>query len=84
MVVSLMQVTGNMEAILDVADTGTDAQRFVNIVVLFDPVIAEIRRSPRFTQIIDRVGLLTYWQETGPPDFCADEPDAHVCQQLGR
>ena len=32
--------------------------------------------------IIDRVGLLTYWQETGPPDFCAHEPEAHVCQQL--
>lgn len=84
MIVSLMQITGNMDAILDVADRETNAQRFVNFVVLFDPVIAEIRRSPRFTQIIDRVGLLTYWQETGSPDFCADEPDAHVCQQLGR
>ncbi len=82
MIVSLMQVTGNMEAILDVADSETSTQRFVNFVVLFDPVIAEIRLSPRFTGIVDRVGLLTYWQETGPPDFCADEPEAHVCQQL--
>jgi cytochrome c-type biogenesis protein CcmH/NrfG len=82
MIVSLMQVSGNMDAILDVADSETNAQRFVNFVVLFDPVIAEIRRSPRFTGIVDRVGLLTYWQETGPPDFCAEEPEAHVCQQL--
>jgi tetratricopeptide (TPR) repeat protein len=42
---------------------------------LFRPPLADLRADPRFIQIADRFGLLSYWQKSGKwPDFCS-EPD---------
>jgi hypothetical protein len=47
----------------------------VAVSVFFRPALAGARRDPRFMQIAQRSGLLTYWMKSGRwPDFCS-EPD---------
>jgi DNA-binding winged helix-turn-helix (wHTH) protein/TolB-like protein len=49
---------------------------------LMIPAAAPLRRDPRFRAVVERLGLLQYWKESGqPPDFCASEK-APVCALL--
>lgn len=46
------------------------------------PVTAPLRADPRYRDLVERVGLLQYWQSSRtPPDFCATEK-VPVCHLL--
>lgn len=82
MAISLIQETGATDAMLSIAERESEKGRFINAVIFWDPRNAAFRADPRFTAIVRKLGLVEYWRELGPPDFCADEPEADVCRQL--
>jgi DNA-binding winged helix-turn-helix (wHTH) protein len=51
--------------------------------VLSTPALAPLREDPRFVRIVERVGLMRYWRQVHPPDFCTlrHEP---VCRIIAR
>jgi DNA-binding winged helix-turn-helix (wHTH) protein/tetratricopeptide (TPR) repeat protein len=52
-------------------------------VLLFTPPFANARRTPQFANLVDRLGLLSYWRLPGrAPDFCGDRDPPPVCRQL--
>ncbi len=56
---------------------------FFDTSVLFQPETAPMRRDARFVPLADKLGLLSYWRETGrKPDFCETEA-APVCSAIG-
>lgn len=51
--------------------------------VLFEPSLAAARRSPQFTQIVQRFGLVDYWRKSRrKPDFCKEASPPQLCGQL--
>ena len=48
----------------------TVINNFFNLVNLWQPVLAETRRSPGFKDLLREIGLVDYWRETGWSDFC--------------
>jgi TolB-like protein/tetratricopeptide (TPR) repeat protein len=47
---------------------------------LFTTATAPMRRDPRFMQLAERIGLLSYWRSTGKwPDFCRDPSLPYHC-----
>jgi DNA-binding winged helix-turn-helix (wHTH) protein/tetratricopeptide (TPR) repeat protein len=47
---------------------------------LFTPVMRSARQYPGFVGLADRMGLITYWRETGNlPDFCTDRATQNEC-----
>lgn len=49
---------------------------------LFLPATAAMRADPRFKDLVERIGLLQYWQSVHrPPDFCASE-HVPVCRLI--
>lgn len=82
MAISLIQETGATDAMLSIAETESKKGRFLNAVIFYDPRNAAFRAGPRFTRIAKDIGLFDFWSEAGAPDFCREEPEAHVCQQL--
>jgi TolB-like protein/tetratricopeptide (TPR) repeat protein len=52
-----------------------------NPYVLFFPLIAPMRRDPRFIALAARLGLVAVWRNTGHwPDFCADPSLPYDCK----
>jgi hypothetical protein len=39
----------------------------------------EFRSHPRFTELVERVGLASYWDDAGWPPFCEPRGDTHFC-----
>ncbi len=51
--------------------------------VLFDPTLADARRTPMFAQLAKRIGLTDYWRRSGhAPDFCAGAAPPALCAEL--
>jgi hypothetical protein len=47
---------------------------------LFTPVMRDVRRTPAFVGLANRMGLVRYWRETGKrPDFCTGRSVASEC-----
>ena len=44
---------------------------------------AEMRRDPRFIQLMEREGYVDLWREIGPPPDCRAEGDSFVCGLTG-
>ncbi|WP_300376685.1 hypothetical protein [Henriciella sp.] len=83
MAISLIQETGDTDAMLTIAERESEKGRFLNAVIFYDPSNAAFRAGPRFTGIVRQLGLLDYWRKAGPPDFCSNGPAADVCRELG-
>jgi TolB-like protein/DNA-binding winged helix-turn-helix (wHTH) protein len=53
-----------------------------SLYVLYSPVLAPLRRDPRFAGLMERLGMVNYWRDSRRwPDFCASEPQS-VCGGL--
>jgi len=51
--------------------------------MLFEPPMAEARRTPEFAQLAQRFGLIQYWRESGrSPDFCKEAAPPTLCGRL--
>jgi len=50
--------------------------------VLFDLRTRPMRADPRFIDVAERLGLVSYWRTNGPPDFCTTESAAPICVAL--
>lgn len=37
---------------------------------LWHPIMDEVRRDPGFKKLVDDVGLVSYWRESGWPEYC--------------
>jgi hypothetical protein len=48
---------------------------------LASPALAAMRRDPRFLELADRAGLLSYWRSGRLPDFCRRTPE-RICAAL--
>jgi len=47
---------------------------------VFAPVTRNMRQDPGFLRLVDRMGLISYWRETGKmPDFCTDPATRSEC-----
>jgi TolB-like protein/DNA-binding winged helix-turn-helix (wHTH) protein len=53
--------------------------RSLTVEFLFAPEAAELRRDPRFPQLLAKIGLDAYWRQHGWPTFCTPQPGAVVC-----
>lgn len=84
MAISLIQETGDTDTMLTIAERESEKGRFLNAVIFYDPRNADFRAGPRFTGIVQTLGLFDYWRAAGAPDFCASEPEADVCRLLAR
>ncbi|HEX4095424.1 MAG TPA: hypothetical protein VHX64_01785, partial [Caulobacteraceae bacterium] len=54
-----------------------------NPMLLFSPELATLRRDPRFMTIAARMGLASYWLQSGKwPDFCAQPGLPYDCKAM--
>jgi TolB-like protein/DNA-binding winged helix-turn-helix (wHTH) protein/Tfp pilus assembly protein PilF len=53
--------------------------RSLTVEFLFAPQAEELRRDPRFPQLLAKIGLDAYWRQHGWPRFCKPQPDTVVC-----
>ncbi len=53
--------------------------------VLFDPLVLTLANEPAYNRLLDRVGLIRYWRETGSrPDLCNAPQHPGFCGSLAR
>ncbi|MEO6073971.1 MAG: TIR domain-containing protein [Burkholderiales bacterium] len=63
-----------------IVNTPTDELADVSY-VLFRPTLANVRKDPRFIAVVERIGLLKFWRESGTwPDFCNDPTLTYDCK----
>jgi adenylate cyclase len=77
---SALSLAGEVDAALEVGEgflqVSDDASSF------FLPSWGNVRRDPRFLDMIRDTGLIQYWRETGRwPDFCAEPDLPYNCEE---
>jgi TolB-like protein/DNA-binding winged helix-turn-helix (wHTH) protein len=53
--------------------------RSLTVEFLFAPEAVELRRDPRFPYLLAEIGLDTYWDQHGWPEFCKPQSGRVVC-----
>jgi hypothetical protein len=81
---SALAVLGDTDAAFTQADI-VFADEFAETSLLFVPATASMRRDQRFMALAKRVGLVSYWQQSGKwPDFCAANAAPYDCIAVTR
>ena len=44
------------------------------------PMAEDFRKHPKFPGILDKMGLITYWTQTGWGDYCRPDNDSTICE----
>ena len=73
---------GEVEAALTEARSMMDlapGRRTPLLTMFWDPYGAAVRRDPRFVALMDEVGLVNYWRQTGWPRDCRPEAEDVAC-----
>ncbi|MEM1438732.1 MAG: tetratricopeptide repeat protein [Pseudomonadota bacterium] len=70
------------DAALDVLDFESVDGTFDTSVVLFYPSGGAARATPRFAELVARLGYFEYWKERGAPDICQSEPAIRLCTRM--
>ncbi|MFC1839796.1 hypothetical protein ACFL1N_09460 [Thermodesulfobacteriota bacterium] len=47
----------------------------VALVLMWSPIMKEVRQLPRFKEFVREIGLVDYWKEYGWPDLCRPTGD---------
>ena len=47
---------------------------------MWSPELSALRQDPRFLLWADKLGLVDYWRETGPPDLCEAVGNSFECR----
>ena len=83
-IVSALGALGDPASAVAAADRLIAAHNALAAEVLFDPTLADARRTPKFALLAKRVGLTEYWRRSGhSPDFCAGAAPPALCATLG-
>ena len=70
---------GATQQAMQIANSAVDHQQ-LEAWFLFTPVTRGVRQDPGFRRLADRMGLISYWRETGRlPDFCTDPARRSEC-----
>ena len=68
------------DAFAGLADPRLDSETIGEL--LFEPIMAPLRRDPRFWPVATRTGLVAYWRTRGIwPDFCRDPNQPIDCER---
>jgi len=77
--VMMLAALGETTQAMQAANSALDHLRLESW-VLFTPVARNLRQDPGFVDLAARLGLITYWRETGKrPDFCTDPAARSEC-----
>ncbi len=78
--IMMLAALGKTKQAIEAANLALDHQQQLEPRFLFTPIMRNVRRDPGFVPLVSRVGLVTYWRETGKrPDFCADRVNPGGC-----
>ena len=62
------------------ANSALDRQQHLQPWFLFTPITRNLRQDPAFVPLAARMGLISYWRDTGKrPDFCTDPARRSEC-----
>ncbi len=68
------------ELLLDVIEEYTARGNTISMMYrVWEPQLTALRNHPRFKALMQEVGLIDYWRETGWPDLCRQSTDELVC-----
>jgi tetratricopeptide (TPR) repeat protein len=71
---------GATDEAIAAANSVLDHQQLLLPWFLFTPITRKLRQDPAFVPLAARMGLISYWRETGKlPDFCADPARREEC-----
>ncbi len=75
---------GALDPAYDVANEGLDRFRRSGTIGgswggLWIPEMRPFRQDPRFQALADRLGLIEYWKQYGPPDNCELRDGKLIC-----
>ena len=69
----MMAALGEPRQAIQVTNLAIDRHEQLQPWFLFAPVTRNMRQDPGFVGLASRLGLISYWRETGKwPDFCTD------------
>ncbi|MFL6726973.1 MAG: winged helix-turn-helix domain-containing protein [Sphingomicrobium sp.] len=77
--VMMLAGLGETKKAIETANSALDHQK-LQAWFLFTPVTRNLRQDPGFVPLASRMGLISYWHETGKrPDFCIDQTRRNEC-----
>ena len=76
--VILLSLIGRNDVVLDMLNTRLDNGWHVETRSLWAPVV-DLRKDPKFVEILDRLRLVDYWEQEAWSDFCRLVDDKVVC-----
>ena len=83
LMVTVLAVLGADREALLVADQQIKQNGSAGLAVLFEPSLANARRTPQFGAMMSRYGLQSYWKSSGKrPDFCNERDAPALCAAL--
>ena len=78
--VALGDVDGSYQVINDYVEKPRPRAASRNLGFLWAPETQAVRRDPRFVALAERMRLVDYWKQYGPPDACDLEGEKVTCR----
>jgi DNA-binding winged helix-turn-helix (wHTH) protein/tetratricopeptide (TPR) repeat protein len=81
---TIVALGGRDEAALRLVESAIGADRSAwSLGPLYSPAFARARQTSAFAALAERLGLMRYWRQGHPPDFCAAGDAPAFCAALG-
>jgi hypothetical protein len=80
-----LTMLGSLNAAYEVANQGLDQLQRAGTIGgnwggLWIPEMRPFRQDPRFQAFVTRLGLMPYWEQSGPPDNCELRDGKLICR----